>query len=61
MMQPELVQDCGVEVVNADRVLDDGVTEVVSRSVAGAAFDSATGHPRGEGLHVVVSARETIG
>lgn len=45
MMQPELVKNRGVEVVNADWILDNGVTEVVGFAVAGSAFDSTAGHP----------------
>ena len=47
MIQAELVQDGGVEVVDVDLVLDGEVAVIVSRAVEGAAFDAAAGQPGG--------------
>lgn len=44
-VQAELVQNRRVEVMHADRALDDGVSEVIGRSVSRTALDAAAGHP----------------
>ena len=56
MVQTQQMQDRGMKVVNADRVFNDAVAEIVRLAVARPAFDASAGHPRGEGLHVVVPA-----
>ena len=57
VVDAQLVQDRGVEVVDADGVLDGRVTEVVGPAVTRTALDAAAGHPRSEGLHVVITPR----
>ncbi|CAD72466.1 hypothetical protein-transmembrane prediction [Rhodopirellula baltica SH 1] len=55
-IESHLMQDRGVQVTDVQRVFDRGGTELVGRPVADAAFDSASGHPHGESVGVVVSA-----
>ncbi len=57
MVKSQKVQDRGVKVVDADGILDGRVAEFVGLAVTRSTLDSATGHPRGEGLHIVIPAR----
>ena len=56
VVEAELVEDGGVEVVDVDTVFGDIEPEVVGFAVADAGFDAAAGHPHGEGVFVVVAA-----
>ena len=56
VVDTELLENGGVEVVDGNAILCDGVAELVGGSVGCAAFDSSAGHPEGEGLNVVVAA-----
>ena len=46
-----------MEVVDADAIDDRLVTEFVGLAVMNAGFDSAAGHPSGEGMRIVIAAR----
>lgn len=56
VIEAELVQDCGVQVVNVDFVFNRGESKVVGCSVNRATFDTASGQPHRESVGVVVSA-----
>ena len=56
MVDSELVKDGGIEVADADLVLDDIVAIVVGFPVSDTSFDSSTGHPGGETFGVVVAS-----
>ena len=56
VVDPEAMQDRGVEVPQVDGVLRDVVAEVVGGAVLDAGLDAATGEPDGEGAAVVVAA-----
>ena len=56
MIDAELVEDGGVEVADTDFVFDDVVGIFVGFAVSDAAFDTASGHPGGEALGVMVTA-----
>ena len=56
VIEAEEVEDGGVEVVDVDGVLHGGEAEVIGGTVDVAAFDTATGHPDGEAVVVVVAA-----
>ncbi len=55
MIESEQVQQGGVQVVDADPVLDRLVTELVAFAVVNAALDSTTRQPDGVGVRVVVA------
>ena len=56
MVESHQVQNRGVEVVDMDAVFHRRATEFVRRSVAEAAFDSATGEPVGVAIVIMVAA-----
>ena len=56
VLDPQQVQDRGVEVVDLDRVLDDVVGEVVGLAVDEARLDAAAGQPDREAARVMVAA-----
>ena len=56
MVDPQQVQDRGVQVEDLDRVLDDVVGEVVGLAQGHARLDAAAGHPDREAARVVVAA-----
>ena len=60
VVQAEQVQDRRVPVVDVHSACDRFVAVVVGRSVAQAAFHSASGHPHGVALVVVVAARAAV-
>ena len=51
------MQDGGVEVVGADRVLHGREAEFIGAAVDGAAFDAAPGHPDTEAVVIVIAAQ----
>src|SRR5690348_12692411 len=53
-VEPELVQDRGVEVLYLERLLDGGTAEFVGLADADAALDPAAGQPHREAVGVVV-------
>jgi hypothetical protein len=55
MVDSQAVQDCGVEVVDVDRVADDIVAVVVGFAVGDSATDASSGHPHREAAWVMVS------
>jgi len=55
------VEDGGVEVVDVDTVFDGAATEFIFGAVGEAGFDSATGHPGGEAVVIVVTALGSFG
>ena len=57
----QLVQDGGVEIVDADPVLHGLVSELVGGAVGGAALDAASGHPDTEAAGAVVAAGDAGG
>ena len=57
VIEPELVEDGGVDVVDVGFVDGGVVADFIGLAVADAAFDSATGHPGGEAMRVVIAAR----
>ena len=56
VVEAELVEEGGVDVVNVDGVFDGAEAEFVGLTVDGAAFEAAAGEPHGEGVDVVVAA-----
>src|SRR3954451_7456630 len=60
VIDPEAVQDGGVQVAEVDGVLDDVVGEVVGGAVLHAAADAPPGEPDGEGSPVVVAAHAGV-
>ena len=61
MVQPEAMKHGGMEVVDLALVFDDAITPLVGRSVDGASFDSATGHPDREGEGMVIATIGSLG
>ena len=55
VIDPQQVEDRGVQVEDLDRVLDDVVREVVGLAQGHAGLDSGAGHPDGEAARVMVS------
>ncbi len=55
-VQAQQVQDGGVQVLDAHRVLHGPVAEVVGRAMDRSALDSSTGHPETEAPGIVVPA-----
>lgn len=56
VIDPEVVEHGGVEVVDVDRVFDDVVGVVVSLAVVVAGFEAAAGDPGGKAAAVVIAA-----
>src|SRR5438552_459261 len=50
------MKDCGVEIVNRDRILGDLITDVIRNTVTEAFLDTRAGEPACEGMLVVVAA-----
>ncbi len=55
VIDPEAVQQRGVEIVNMDRILGDVVAEVVGLPVRDARFDAAAGRPHRKAPRMVVA------
>ena len=55
VIEPEHVEDGGVEVVDVDLILSDADAAVVGGAVDGATFDAGAGHPVSEGVRVVIA------
>ena len=55
VLDAELVEHGGVEVVDGGDVFLRGVAEVVGGTVDDAALDSGTGHPHGHGFVVMIA------
>src|ERR1043165_7166812 len=60
MIQPHLMQYRRVEIVDADRLLDDAEAEVIALADDLAAGDSRAGHPDTEGVRVVIAAHAAL-
>ena len=60
VLDAELVQHRGVQVVHGADVLDGGVAEFVGRAVDDAALDAGAGEPHGHGLVVMIAADGTL-
>ena len=58
-IEADQMEDGGLEVTNANRVLGDVVTDVVGLAI-GAWFDAGAGHPHGEGMGMVVTPVEAF-
>ncbi len=56
MVEAEQVQNGGVQVVDVDRVFDRRPTDVVGAADHLPTFDAAAGHPKAEGVRVMVAA-----
>ncbi len=54
MVNSKAVENCGIQVVNVCRVLDDIVTEIVCFSINGAWFYTSACHPDGEAAWMVI-------
>ncbi len=54
-IQPELMQDRGMEVLDVETVLDGVVAQLVGLADAGPALDPAAGHPHREAVGVMVA------
>src|SRR5207253_3423784 len=61
MVQPEQVQDGGMQVMDMDLVMDRVPTELVGSAVCEAAPDSAASKPHGEAEGVMVAAVPFLG
>src|SRR5687767_6508413 len=49
VVQPEAMEDGGLDVMDMDRVFHDVVTEFIGCAIGLAALDATAGHPDGEG------------
>ena len=56
VVEAELIEDRGVDVMNMNFVLDGVEAELVGRAEGGAGFDAAAGHEHAETVRVVVAA-----
>ena len=71
VVDSKLIENCGLEIVNVDCArgeifdawiddlavfIDDVVAKIIGVAVDHAGFDSAAGHPDGEGSRVVITA-----
>ena len=56
VIQAELVEQRGVQIMNVDGIAGDVVAEVVGLAVHDAGPDAAAGHPHGEAATVVITA-----
>src|SRR5437764_11509438 len=55
-VEAELVQECRMEPLDMEPVLDGGAAELVGLADAGAALDAAAGQPHGEAVRVMIAA-----
>ena len=60
MVDAELVQHGGVQVVHGGYLVDGGVTEFIGLAVDDATLDASPGHPDGHGLAVMVTAAAAL-
>ena len=56
VIETELMQQRGVNVVNVDGIFDSAETEFIGLAVALSGFEAAAGEPHGEGVNVVIAA-----
>ena len=56
VVDAQLVENCGIQVVNVDRVFGDVIAEIVSLTVSHARFDTAAGCPHGEATRMMVAS-----
>src|SRR6185312_1651714 len=56
VVEAELMQDSGVQIVDVDRVLDDGPADVVGLAIGEAPLKAAAGHPDAEGERMMIAA-----
>lgn len=56
MVNSKEMQHGGMQIVDADDVIDAVVTEFIGRAVNGAAFDSTPCHPDAERIDMVISS-----
>ena len=56
VVEPEQVQDGGVQVVDVDLVLSGVVAELIGRPISDSRLGSSAGQPHGESIGVVVTA-----
>src|SRR5262249_30961677 len=56
VVDPQAVEDSGVEIVDVDGITDDVVAVIVGFAVADAGLDAAAGKPHAEAAAVVVAA-----
>lgn len=56
MVHAEKVEYGGIKIVNADRIDDGFVPDIVSSAVNRAPLDASAGHPRGKARWIVISA-----
>src|SRR5437660_11157424 len=61
VVDPQAVQDGGVQVMHMDGVVDDVVAEVVRLAIDQAPFDASAGHPNGEAARMMVTAVVGLG
>src|SRR2546426_2711310 len=61
VVDPHLVEDGGVQVVDVDRILHDVVAVVIGLAVADPALDPSAGEPHGEAAAMVVAAVVVLG
>jgi len=55
MVKSQLVENRGMEIMHADRVFNDTVSEFISDAVGGSPFNASASHPGCKGLHVMVT------
>ena len=56
VVNPHLVHDRGIEIVDVHGVFDDVVAKVIGLAVGHPAFDSTAGHPDGITASVVIAS-----
>ena len=60
VVDAELIEDRGPEIVDGERLIDGIVTEFVSGAEDGAGLEAAAGHPEAEAVGVVVTSVATL-
>ena len=61
VVDAELVEDCGPEIVDGERLIDGVVTEFVGGAEDSAGLEAAASHPEAEAVGVVVASAATLG
>ena len=61
VVEPQLVEDCGLKVVNVYLIFDHIVTDLIRLPVDATRFYAGPGHPHGIGVNVVISADSFAG
>ena len=61
VIDAQKMQDCGIEIMNVDRIFNDVVAKIVRTAVGRAGVDSGPGHENGEAPTVMVATIIILG